>query len=91
MDSIFKSISKKDSSDSRRHALEYADKLAESINFIARTQRLIDAELPAKKLRSTDTVITTAPMRMDGMKSFKMAFNCDSEMPFAVEIIEETK
>lgn len=86
---IFKSISRQDSHNSRHHAAEYMNKLAEAIDFIAKTQSIINSCVPVEKRRSTDTITTTAPRNMDGMKQFKMAFNCDSGLPFAVEIIEE--
>ncbi len=77
---------------SRLNAQEYTDKLLESIELLKGFHLVASKSVDVKKLVSTDTVLQTAGTSFGGkVVTFKMAFNCASSTPYAVEIIEVEK
>ena len=91
---IFKelSITSDDSQSSRLNAQEYTEKILESIDMLKSLYDICNKKTEAKRLVSTDVVIQTAAININGKSvSLKMAFNCASKTPYAVEIMEEIK
>jgi len=92
MFNIFKALEKTriNNDSSRLHAQSYLDKLVISVAVLKDVYDKAHSGAEVRKLNSDDCIVETATIEINGeLISFKMAFNCGSESPYAVEIIDK--
>lgn len=74
---------------SKDNAQEYTSKVLEAVSLLKSVHEKNAAGFEVKKLCSTDVVIETAPLDVNGDKIvFKMGFSYKCAEPHSVEIIE---